>query len=179
MVAHAPLRQGDIILVPFPFADLAGIKLRPAVVISADPQHSELILACITSVTTNRSPRRADLELLRGDAEFAGTGLKVNSLVRFDKLVTVSRTLISRRLAPSDEPLERWRRPSCVWLSDCEERTPRAAIAETRSTRQVGDLPHLAGRRPAPPARSETCTTLQVGDLPHLTARTCTRCCAP
>lgn len=98
MAALAPLRQGDVILVPFPFADLTGMKLRPAVVVSADPQQPELIIAFITSVTTNRSPRGADLELLCEDAEFAGTGLKVSSLVRLDKLVTVSRTLISRRL---------------------------------------------------------------------------------
>jgi len=31
-----PLRQADVVLVPFPFADLAGQKVRPAVVVSAD-----------------------------------------------------------------------------------------------------------------------------------------------
>jgi len=93
-----PLHHGDVLLVPFPFADLSGSKVRPAVVVSADPQTSELILAFITSVLTNRSPRGAEVELLRADPEFRGTGLKADSLIRLDKLVTLSSSVISRRL---------------------------------------------------------------------------------
>ena len=51
------LRQGDVVLVPFPFADLTGQKMRPAVIVSGDPQGFELIVAFITSVLTNRSLR--------------------------------------------------------------------------------------------------------------------------
>jgi hypothetical protein len=36
--------------------------MRPAVVVSADPQASELIFGFITSVLTNRSPRGAEVE---------------------------------------------------------------------------------------------------------------------
>ena len=93
-----PLHQGDVVLVPFPFADLTGRKVRPAAIVSADPQGPELILAFITSVMTNRSPRGAEVELLRSDAEFRVTGLKTDSLLRLDKLVTLSRGVISRRL---------------------------------------------------------------------------------
>ena len=32
------LQHGDVVIVPFPFADLTGQKVRPAVIISADPQ---------------------------------------------------------------------------------------------------------------------------------------------
>src|SRR5438270_13036050 len=93
-----PLHQGDVVLVPFPFADLTGQKIRPAVIVSSDPQGPELILAFITSVLTNRSTRGAEVELLRGDAEFPVAGLKADSLIRLDKLVTLSRGVISRRL---------------------------------------------------------------------------------
>lgn len=92
-----PLRHGDVVLVPFPFADLTGRKVRPAVVVSADPQGTELILAFITSVLTNRSPRGAEVEVLQSDPEFRVTGLKADSLIRLDKLVTLSRSIISRR----------------------------------------------------------------------------------
>src|SRR2546430_17550141 len=85
-----PLQHGDVVLVPFPFADLTGRKMRPAVIVSADPQGSELILAFITSVLTNRSPRAAEVELLRSDPESHVTGLKGDSLLRLDKLVTLS-----------------------------------------------------------------------------------------
>jgi|SRR4051812_33483024 len=93
-----PLHRGDVVLVPFPFADLTGGKVRPAVVISADPQSEELILAFITSVLTNRSARGAEIEFLRSDPEFRGSGLKADSLVRLDKIVTLTRSVISRRL---------------------------------------------------------------------------------
>jgi mRNA interferase MazF len=92
------LHQGDVVLVPFPFSDLSGRKVRRAVVVSADPQGSELTRAFITSVLTNRSPCAAEVELLRSDPEFRASGLKVGSLVRLDKLVTLSRSVISRRL---------------------------------------------------------------------------------
>lgn len=96
MAARA-LQHGDVVLVPFPFADLTGRKVRPAVIVSADPQGAELILAFVTSVLTNRSPRGAEVELLRSDSEFGITGLKSDSLIRPDKLVTLSRGIISRR----------------------------------------------------------------------------------
>jgi mRNA interferase MazF len=92
------LRQGDVVLVPFPFADLSGQKMRPAVIVSGNPQGSELIVAFITSVLTNRSPRGADIELLQSDPEFQVSGLKVESLIRLDKLVALSSNKIFRRL---------------------------------------------------------------------------------
>jgi mRNA interferase MazF len=98
MPQPSKLHQGDIVLVPFPFADLTGRKMRPAVIVSADPQGSELIVAFITSVLTNRSPRGTEVELLRSDPEFRTSGLKADSLLRLDKLVTLSSNIISRRL---------------------------------------------------------------------------------
>lgn len=92
------LQNGDVVLVPFPFADLSGRKVRPALIVSADPQGPELTLAFITSSLTNRSLRGADVEALRSDPEFRITGLKTNSLIRLDKLVTLSRSMISRRM---------------------------------------------------------------------------------
>lgn len=93
-----PLHQGDLVLVPFPFADLTGRKVRPAVIVSADPQGQESIVAFITSILSNRSPRGAEVEMLRSDPDFRSAGLKGDSLIRLDKLVTLSRGVISRRL---------------------------------------------------------------------------------
>jgi mRNA interferase MazF len=98
MPSRSLLHQGDVMLVPFPFADSASRKVRPAVVVSADPQGSDLILAFITSVLTNRSPRGAEVALPRSDPEFRRTGLKADSLIRLDKLATVSASSVSRRL---------------------------------------------------------------------------------
>ncbi len=49
------MQRNDFVLIPFPFADLTGSKVRPAVVVSADPQGPEIIVAFVTSVMTNRS----------------------------------------------------------------------------------------------------------------------------
>ena len=98
MPSKSPFQYGNVVLVPFPYADLSGGKMRPAVVVSADPQGPELILAFITSVMTNRSPRGAEVSLLHGDPEFRLSGLRADSLIRLDKLVTLSATIVSRRL---------------------------------------------------------------------------------
>ena len=45
-------KRGDIVLVSFVFADVKGVKKRPALVLSSEPYHAgrqELIVAAITS----------------------------------------------------------------------------------------------------------------------------------
>src|SRR5438876_24872 len=98
MSAKSAIRQGDVVLVPFPFADLTGNKVRPSAVLSSDLQQPEIIVAFVTSVLTNRSPRGAEVAVLQNDPEFRATGLKTDSLIRFDKLVTLERTVVKRRL---------------------------------------------------------------------------------
>ena len=46
-----PYYQGDIVLVPFPFTDLSGTKVRPAIVVSNNDINTtdDLILAAITT----------------------------------------------------------------------------------------------------------------------------------
>lgn len=49
-------KQGDVLLVPFPFTDQSGSKQRPAIVISGDKYnqlHPDVILAPITSHLTS------------------------------------------------------------------------------------------------------------------------------
>jgi mRNA interferase MazF len=98
MPPTASLQQSEFVLVPFPFADLSSQKVRPALIVSADPQGPELIVAFVTSVMTNHSPRGAEVPLLRSDAEFPSSGLKGDSPIRLDKLVTLSSSVVSRRL---------------------------------------------------------------------------------
>ncbi len=87
---------GAVVLTRFPFTDLSGDKRRPALVISRD-NPGDFVVCFITSIART-GPHSAPL------AATSGTGLKVPSWVRFDKLATLNRTVIAGRLgeAPGD-----------------------------------------------------------------------------
>ncbi len=91
------LHRGDIVLIPFPFTDLTGRKVRPAVIVSPDPVVEDMILAFITSVVP--SPLLStDFLLEKSHPEFHLTGLRAASVFKTAKLVTLHRSLILRRL---------------------------------------------------------------------------------
>ncbi len=83
-----------MVLTPFPFTDLAGAKVRPALVVSRpDRPGSDVILAFISSVVPpNLLP--TDLLLSPSQADFGASGLKVPSIIKCDKLATVDRGVI-------------------------------------------------------------------------------------
>lgn len=83
---------GTIVLARFPFTDLSGSKRRPALVVSRDnDRRSDLVVCFITSVA------RSDSDMTAIEAS-PGTGLKIRSMVCFDKLATLSRSVISGKL---------------------------------------------------------------------------------
>jgi mRNA interferase MazF len=43
-------KRGSIVLLPFPFSDLSGFKLRPAIVVSPPYPSEDLLVVAITSV---------------------------------------------------------------------------------------------------------------------------------
>lgn len=88
---------GSIVLTRFPFTDLSASKVRPALVISRDNhKRSDIVLAFITSnlAGTNRHALRLD--------PTPGNGLKVPSLVRFDKIVTLESRVIAGKIGDAD-----------------------------------------------------------------------------
>jgi mRNA interferase MazF len=95
---EAALRRGDIVLVPFPFTDLTAEKLRPAVVISVDPQKVDVIIAFISSALSPAEVSGTDYLLSQDNPDFAPTGLKKDSTFRMRKLLTIERGKIIRRL---------------------------------------------------------------------------------
>jgi mRNA interferase MazF len=87
-----------VILVPFPFDDLTGSKVRPAVCLTdAVGPHRHVVLAFITSVMP-ATLEPTDLLLDPGSADFPHTGLKVRSALRIHRMVTISATIIQRQL---------------------------------------------------------------------------------
>lgn len=91
------LKRGDIILVPFPFTDLTSSKVRPGVIVSANPQRNDIIIAFISSVVPN-TLGETDFVLTTRNPDFASTNLKKDSVFKMNKLLTISSALILRRL---------------------------------------------------------------------------------
>lgn len=83
--------KGDVVVVPFPFSNLADAKRRPALVLSR-LDGDDLILCQITSQQT-----RDHYAIPLGDADFASGGLKQPSNVRPNRVFTADRALILYR----------------------------------------------------------------------------------
>jgi mRNA interferase MazF len=89
---------GSIVLTRFPFTDLSGGKLRPALVVSRNnSRRQDIVLAFITSKPSN--PQLADALPIRPSA---ANGLKVPSVVRFDKLATLETRVIAGKLGMAE-----------------------------------------------------------------------------
>jgi mRNA interferase MazF len=93
-----PLRKGDVILVPFPFTDLTAIKVRPAVILTPEPTGADLVVAYLSSVIPEEPLPPGHLLIASDHPEFPSTGLKQTSVIRLDKLMTIARSRVRRRL---------------------------------------------------------------------------------
>ncbi len=83
---------GSILLAKFPFSDLSGAKRRPVLLVSRDNhRRSEGAVCFITSVPRS-GPDMASI------AASPGTGLRAASVVRFDKIATLSWSMLSGKL---------------------------------------------------------------------------------
>lgn len=83
---------GTVGLVPFPFADLKGYKMRPALVVAQGSL--DTIIVC--QITSRSLPNVPAITLNNND--FTKGGLAIDSYVRFDKLLTIDATTIRQQL---------------------------------------------------------------------------------
>lgn len=85
---------GTIVLIPFPFTDLTSQKLRPALIISSKKSvDNDIIVSFITSKITKHSDP-SDYMIDSTRSYFKKTGLKTNSIIRFNKIATLNTKLI-------------------------------------------------------------------------------------
>jgi len=82
--------KGKIVLIPFPFTDLTATKLRPALVLYEGEK--DVVAAFISSRT--EKPKNTDITVNTKHPEFKQTGLKCTSIIKLDKIATISKTLI-------------------------------------------------------------------------------------
>jgi mRNA interferase MazF len=79
------MKTGDIILIPFPFAELKNTKVRPAIVITetAD-KYKDLVISSISSVVPDSLNMN---EILINPNKT--NNLRVQSIIKVDRIVTL------------------------------------------------------------------------------------------
>lgn len=88
------MKKGDIVLLCFPFTDLKGKKMRPALVLVVSDL--DVIVAFITTQVKWQNPY--DILLEPNDSN----GLKKTSLLRLPKITTIDKDLILGKLGELD-----------------------------------------------------------------------------
>lgn len=111
------MKPGDIVLIRFPQADLTEGKLRPALVIAISPgRHADLLLALVSSRVHQITPQFDDL-INPTDNDYLTTGLKMPSVIRLGRLISVESSVINARLGSiSPERLIRLKKYLIDWL---------------------------------------------------------------
>jgi mRNA interferase MazF len=98
MTRRFTLQKGDVVLTKFPYSNLSGHKLRPAVIVSPGFIGQEVIAIPVSTVLRGAAIAPYDIQFDATNAEFSQSGLRFPSALRADKLVTLDESLLLRRL---------------------------------------------------------------------------------
>jgi len=81
-------KKGTVVLVPFPFTDLSGFKVRPAVVISNVALGEDVIVVFVSSKETRI--RKSDMAVSPSETN----GIKIRSVIKCAKIATLEKKII-------------------------------------------------------------------------------------
>ena len=90
------IKQKDIVLLPYPFTDLKGKKIRPALVVSNDSVNSkskDCIMLPLTSVIKDES-----YSIAINQEDLSSGQLIKSSRIKIDKIFTVEKRLIVMKI---------------------------------------------------------------------------------
>jgi mRNA interferase MazF len=87
--------KGDIVIIPVPFTDNQGYKLRPAVVISNDSVH-ETGDVMIVQITSKHKPDNFNIVLTN---DHVSERLPVKSYIRVHKIFVLEQSLIKGKVS--------------------------------------------------------------------------------
>jgi len=86
----ASLSRGTIVLVPFPFTDLSGNKVRPALVVSVDNARGADVVVLFISSKIALSNKKEDIKI----SDSTATGLKMPSVIKCRKFATLDKVIV-------------------------------------------------------------------------------------
>lgn len=92
------MMRGKLVLLPFPFDDLSAAKVRPVLCLTDEIGAHEHVVVAFVSSQVPTQPEPSDLVLDATDADFAATGLRVASVIKLHRLLTVSKGIMLREL---------------------------------------------------------------------------------
>lgn len=98
--------RGDVVLVDYPFSDRTGSKVRPALVVQANwlnRRITDTILAAISRSAHRASATQLLIDISTPDS--SQTGLRQNSMIQCENLLTFDQRLIIAKIGELSPPL--------------------------------------------------------------------------
>ena len=96
------MQPGEIFLAQFPFGDVAGMKLRPVLLLTGQVGPVPEVLVGYISSVTPAQLLPSDLVIDPSKPEFRSTHLKTISTLRLHKLATLHSSSLARHLGVID-----------------------------------------------------------------------------
>jgi mRNA interferase MazF len=90
-------KQGTVVLTPFPFTDLSGDKVRPAVVVSNNAPGEDVIVVFVTSKAKTKGVSVVSV------SPSTNNGIKVISAIVCSKIATLNKKVLLGELGTLSE----------------------------------------------------------------------------
>lgn len=82
------MSKGKIVLIPFPFTDLSGHKVRPAVILHVTRGEDCIVAFLSSGIPKKKYPYDVAIRTSKRN------GLKVDSIIKVDKLATLQKKIV-------------------------------------------------------------------------------------
>jgi mRNA interferase MazF len=92
---------GHIVLTPFPFTDMTGEKVRPALILGVQNGGDDITVCFISSVVSNKI-HKFEILIDSEDKIFKKTGLKSKSIIKVTKIASLDRAVILGQIGELD-----------------------------------------------------------------------------
>ena len=90
------IQQGDLLLVPFPFSDQSGRKVRPVIVLSNNQFNLNSEDVIVVGVTSNLSKDKYTANLGNGDLEEGR--LMTKCIIKVENILKLDKDLIIKKI---------------------------------------------------------------------------------
>jgi len=96
-------KQGEIVLIPFPFSDLSSVKQRPVLIISSTNYNNKAEDVVTCGITSNL--KDSEYSMLIESRDLIEGSLPVKSRIKVDKIFTLKQSLIKKKIGRVNKKL--------------------------------------------------------------------------